>query len=81
MEVADAGRAAYAVTLTHHHNFAVRQIFKVAITAAPYRAAFMEKVAGSEAVAAPALAEIMPNISTAVATINQFLVQSGLEKA
>jgi len=28
MEVADAGRAAYADTLTHHHNFAVRQIFK-----------------------------------------------------
>lgn len=29
MEVADAGRAAYATTLTQHHNFAVRQVFKV----------------------------------------------------
>lgn len=34
-EVADAGRSAYGETLTHHHNFAVRQVFKVRSSVSP----------------------------------------------
>ncbi|KAG8459119.1 hypothetical protein KFE25_002526 [Diacronema lutheri] len=80
MEVADAGRAAYADTLTHHHNFAVRQIFKVAITAVPYRKDFMAKIAGSEEQAMPALAGISPSFSNAVLAIHFFLLAAAVEK-
>mmetsp|Transcript_44821 Transcript_44821/g.111080 ORF Transcript_44821/g.111080 Transcript_44821/m.111080 type:complete len:201 (-) Transcript_44821:271-873(-) len=80
VEVIDAGRAAYADTLTHHHGMVVRQVFKVAIMAVPHRATFMEKIAGSEEKAVPALLEVSPNFSAAVSAVNQFLVAAGLEK-
>jgi len=80
VEVADAGRGAYDETLTHHHNFAIRQVFKVAMRAAPYRADFMMKAAGGEAEAAQHFALVLPDLAKVTKAIDGYLIGVGLEK-
>jgi len=80
MSLKDAVLAGYEISLKPHHGFMTKNIFAVAVKAAPSRADFMKKVGPSEEEVMPKFKEVMPVFGETLKKLKAFLENKGIER-
>ena len=73
--------AGYEASLKKYHGFAVKQVFNVAVKAAPYRENFMAQLAPTEDEAFAQIKEILASANAVLAVNDAYLKKIGAEEA
>lgn len=79
-ELVESFTKAYGETLSKHHNFAIRPIFKVAMNACPYRKDFYAKLGEPLSKVEEQLDEWLAALEVIVTIINAFLSSGNYAK-
>jgi len=77
--VKDCVLAGYETSLKPHHGFVTRNVFAVAVKAAPYRADFIAKVGPSDEAVMASFKEVMPEFEKVINSLSAFLKAKGIE--
>lgn len=75
----DCVLAGYETSLKPHHGFVTKNIFAVAVKAAPSREAFIAKVGESNEQVMTAFQEVMPMYESTIQTLHNFLKAKEIE--
>lgn len=78
-ELKDCVLAGYENTLKPHHGFMTKNVFSVAVKAAPYRKDFISKVGPSDEVVMGSFKEVLPLFKGTIDTLLNFLKVNGIE--